>query len=370
MIGNIGTGSNLSTRGNASSARLGGWIAGAIAGLALLCAATAEGRDWAKEMFDHTTFDFGVVPRGAKVEHRFTIENRNEEEIRIESVESNCHCTTARATKQVLKSWEKAEIVATLDTRSEPDKKDATIEVVFAAPFAARVQLHTHSFIRGDIVVRPGAVQFGSINQGTAATREVKIVYGIGRNDWKIERVECANPHIETKFVETSRNATQVAYDLTVKLKNDAPPGYVQQPLILVTNDLDLSKSRVLVNVEGLVAAALTVRPSSLVMGTTEVGKAATGTLVVQGRAPFRIVAIRATDKRFQCKASTEAKPFHIIPVTFLATDAKTPPGKVIAKIRIETDLADAGAIEVDASIEVAAGSGDVGTGAEHPEKP
>jgi hypothetical protein len=355
----------MSPAGNTLPLRPRSSTIGAIVALMLLCAVSADGRDWAKEMFDHTSHDFGVVARGTKVEYRFTIENNNEEDIHIESVESNCRCTTAKATKQVLKSWEKGQIVVTLDTRSEPGQKDATIEVVFASPFAARVQLHTPSFVRGDVVVQPGAVQFGSVNQGVEASRDVKISYAPGRTDWRIERVECANPHIEAKVIETSRTTTQIAYKLSVKLKADSPPGYIQEPLMLVTNDLDPKKARVPVNIEGLVAAALTVRPSSLMMGVAEVGKSVTSNVVVQGRAPFKIVAIRSADERFQGKVPSEAKTFHIIPVTFLAKDAKTPSGKVSTKIRIETDLAGAGAVEVGASVEVVTGTTDTGQKAE-----
>jgi hypothetical protein len=333
-------------------------VVGAIAAT-LLFVAAAQGRDWATEMFDHTSHDFGVVARGAKAEHRFTIENNNEEDIHIESVTSSCHCTVAKLTKQTLKSWEKAEIVVTLDTRSEPGRKDATIDVVFAAPYSARVQLHTHSYIRGDVVVLPGAVQFGSVNQGTEGKSEVKVLYAVGRPDWQIQRIECANSHIEAKFVETSRSSTQVAYTLSVKLKADAPPGYVQEPLILVTNDVDASKARVPVSVEGLVAAALTVRPATLMMGMAEAGKPVTSNLVVQGRAPFKITAIRSSDDRFEAKLSTESKTFHIIPVTFLAKDAKAAPGKVSTKIRIETDLGGGGTVEVTASVEVVAAGED-----------
>ena len=139
-----------------------------------------------------------------------------------------------------------------------------------------------------------------------------------------------------------------------MKLKKDAPPGYIREPLVLVTNDFDARTARVPVTIEGLVAAALTVRPSPLMMGVAEIGKPVTSNLVVQGRAPFRILAIRSSDDRFEGKVPTEAKTFHIIPVTFLAKDAKTPPGKVTAKIRIETDLAGANAIEVSASVEIA----------------
>ena len=45
-----------------------------------------HGQDWAKAMFDHTSHDFGVVARGAKVEHRFVIENIYEEDAHIQSV--------------------------------------------------------------------------------------------------------------------------------------------------------------------------------------------------------------------------------------------------------------------------------------------
>jgi hypothetical protein len=330
-------------------------LAAVVGFLLPLCAASADARDWAAEMFDKTTHDFGVVARGAKAEYRFIIENNNEEDIRIESVTSSCHCTTPKLAKQVLKSWEKTELVVALDTRSEPGRKDATIDVVFAAPYSARVQLHTHAFIRGDVVVQPGAVQFGSVNQGVESTREAKVLYAIGRTDWQIQRVECSNPHIEARIAETNRNSTQVAYSLTVKLKADTPPGYIQEPLMLVTNDLDPSKARIPVSVEGLVAAALTVRPASLTMGVAELGKPVTSNLVIQGRTPFRIVAVRSSDDRFEGKVPAESKAFHIIPVTFLAKNASATPGKITAKIRIETDLGGASAVEVVATVELLA---------------
>jgi hypothetical protein len=330
------------------------WTAIALTGLLVSCAASAQAQDWAVKMFDKTSHDFGTIARGAKVDCRFVIENIYEEDAHIKGVTSSCQCSKPKIVKQTLKTWEKTEVVVTVDTRAEPGRKDGTIEVEFDQPFAAKVQLHVHSFIRGDIVVQPGSVQFGSVSQGAETTRELKVTYA-GRSDWKIDRVECANPHVEASFVEASRTPTLIAYNLTVKLKADTPPGYIQEPLMLITNDFDTTKSRVPVNIEGLVATALTVRPSSLVMGVAEIGKPVTSNLVVQGRAPFRILAIRSTDDRFQSKVPTDAKTFHIIPVTFLASGANATPGKVSATIRVETDMAGVDAVEVGASAEVVA---------------
>ena len=118
-----------------------------------------------------------------------------------------------------------------------------------------------------------------------------------------------------------------------MKLKPDAPPGYIRDQLMLVTNDFDPRAARVPVAVEGLVAAALTVRPSPLMMGVVEAGQPVTRNLVVQGRAPFHILAVRSADDRFQCKVPTEAKAAHILPVTFLAKDANSAGERLSAKI-------------------------------------
>ena len=319
----------------------------------LLFIPAARGQEWALKMFGNkTAHDFGVVARGAKVEYSFVFENIYEEDVHVASVTSSCGCSKAEATKKTLKTWEKAAIVVQVDTRGFLGTKDSTITVVFDLPFHAEVQLHVHSFIRGDVVVQPGAAEFGSVEQGAGAQRVLKISYA-GRNDWKIERVECADANVEARAVETSRAAGRVNYDLMVTLKKDAPPGYIRDQLILVTNDANPRSARVPVSVEGVVTSALAVRPSPLMMGLAEPGKPLTRNLVVTGRTPFRVTAVRSSDGRFQCKITDEAKKVHIIPVTFLATGAIAAAGKAEAKIRIETDMSGGAVVEVAASVQI-----------------
>lgn len=318
----------------------------------LLYASAGRAQDWARAMFNETTYDFGVVARGATVEHRFIVENSYEEDAHIQSISSSCGCSIPQINRKLLKTWEKAEILVTVDTRGFLGRKDATITVVFDQPFPAEVQLHVHTYIRSDIVVQPGAVLLGSVMQGTGAQQTLTVNYA-GRDDWRIAKVECANPYIEASAVETNRVPGQVGYSLSVRLKPDAPPGYIRDQLVLITNDYDARAARVPVAIEGLVAAALSVRPSPLLMGATEVGRPVTRNLVVQGRAPFRITAIRASDERFQCKPPSDIKAAHVLPITFLANSANSAAGTVTAKIRIETDLAGVNAAEVSVSVQL-----------------
>ena len=190
-----------------------------------LGAARGRGQDWAKKMFDATSHDFGTVARGAKVEHRFTVENIYVEDAHIAAVRTSCGCTAPKVTKQHLKTWEKTEIVTQVDTRGYYGRKDATVTVVFDRPFRAEVRLKLYTYIRSDVVVQPGSIQFGTLAQGTGGERKVTISYA-GRADWEIVKVESASPHIEAKVVKAPVTAPgRVTYQMIVTLKKDAPAG-------------------------------------------------------------------------------------------------------------------------------------------------
>jgi len=322
----------------------------------LILAQAAAAQDWARDMFDHTSHDFGVVARGAKVEHIFTMENIYVEDAHIADIRSTCGCTTPEADRRYLKTWEKAQIKATIDTRNFHGRKDATITVVLDKPFPAEVQLQVHCYIRSDVVVTPGAVQFGTVAQGQPAARRLAVAYA-GRSDWRITAVETTNPHLAVEVAESPQSARhlgQVAYDLTVTLKADAPPGYLRDQVTLVTNDFSAQASRVPVAVEGVVVSALSVRPSPLLLPVIELGRETTRQLVVQGKSPFHVKSVRCDDARFRFKIPEAAQNLQLIPVTFMAEGA---PGKVTGVIRIETDL-DGRALEVPVQVQIIAPAG------------
>ncbi|MDY0168034.1 MAG: DUF1573 domain-containing protein [Thermoguttaceae bacterium] len=322
---------------------------------AFLLSAQASAQEWARKMFDQTSHDFGVVARGAKVEHRFTVENIYEEDVRIASIRSTCGCTATEITKRHLKTWEKAEIVATLDTRSFLGRKDSTLTVVLDLPFPAEVQLQVHSYIRSDVVVQPGAVQFGSVNQGASAERRLTVSYA-GRGDWRIERVECSNPLLQVELTEAGRTSGQVVYDLIVRLSGEAPVGYVRDQLVLITNDRNTRASRVPVAVEGLVVSSISIRPSPLMLGVLASGQSVTRRLVVQGQEPFRITAVECDDPRFAFSVDDEAKSVHLVSVTFTAGPEL---GQVESTLRIATDLGSNGRPEAGVQAIVAPAQAD-----------
>ena len=228
----------------------------------------------------------------------------------ITSVRSSCGCTTPKIDKQLLKTWEKAELTAIIntDTRQYYGRKDATITVKFDLPFPAEVQVHItriYSQRRGCAAGR-SAIRIGQPRHGNEA-KEYRSVTPDATTGGSIG-LNVPIHYVEGQVTEVSRAGGLVKYNLSVKLKANAPAGYIQDQLFLVTNDKDQRSARVPVAVEGVISQALSVRPSPLLLGVVEAGQPVTRPLVIQGKTPFRITSVRSSDPRFQCKLPEGAK--------------------------------------------------------------
>lgn len=298
-----------------------------------------------------TSFNFGTVARGAKVEHRFTFSNPYVETVHVASVESTCHCTEPTAPKPEVKTYEQSEIVATVDTRNFKGQREATIKVTFDQPFPAVVQLHVYAYIRGDVVVQPGEARFDSVAQGEPATQKLAVTYA-GRPDWKIVDVRTTNAYLEAKATERSRTPEMTTYDLQIHLKPDAPAGYLRDQVILVTNDTNPKTTQVPVPVEANVVPAAQVRPSPLSLGILRPGQKALKTLVVQAKVPFHVLKATGPDNRFSFNLPSDAKLVQLVPLTF-AADGQA--GRVSGKVRLETDIAGMPILEVNVDGQIVA---------------
>jgi Protein of unknown function (DUF1573) len=325
--------------------RIGGMIA-----MLLVFAGQASAQQWATKMFSAVSHDFGAVPRSAKIEFAFPLTNLYRDDVHIAGVRSSCGCTLPRIEKETLKSWEKGSIIAEFNTRAFLGQHGAHVTVTIDQPQYAEVQLEVKGYIRTDVVVEPGQVAFGAIDEGSAAERKLSIEYSGGR-EWRILEVKPASSGLTATFKEKHRSPGRVSYDLLVKLAATAPTGYLREQLILVTNDNRSPELPVIV--EGRVTPELTVSPSSLMLGLLQPGQTVTRQLVIRAKRPFRVTGLEADGGDFQFKSnSAEAKPVHLVPVTFTAGNQ---PGKIAQHIRVETDLGPRGVGQIEILGEVVA---------------
>jgi len=307
-----------------------------VAFVLLVVCSPALAQDWATKMFPDTRHDFGSIARGAKAEFEFKFKNLYVEDLHVANVRSSCGCTIVRVARPDVKSLEHSAIVATINTMAFHGSRGATVTVTFDKPFYAEVQLQTACYIRTDVVFQPGSVQIGAVAQGATVDREVEVAYA-GRPDWQVLEVVSGNPHLSATVKEVARAGGQVRYRLCVHLDGGAPAGYLQEHLVLRTNDRNRTEVPVLV--EARVEPPIVISPASLFMGAVEPGQSVTKTIVLRGSAPFRVLSIGCNGGSFRFDmpaGESEAKMIHVIPVTFTGSQTG---GRWEQTIHVETDL-------------------------------
>ncbi len=301
----------------------------------LLLPAPLDAADWAERMFDVKTHDFGRVPYGAQAEYDFVVTNLNPFDVEIARTRVTCECTEPKVGKSLLKPGERTTITAHLATTKYNGRKGATITVAFSRPAYAEVQLHVTSYIDKQVEIDPASIDLGAVEQGKGAEKEATVRCS-GKPSWRIVEVRSPDPRLAGAVVETGRGPQGVSYALRAKLDPSASGGHFKHVLRLVTNDAETPEIPVMVH--GQVLSELEVSPAVLFMGVTTPGGTLNKVLVVRGKRPFKVLSVRCDAAGFElaAKDADQARPLHLVPVTYTAAGQ---PGKVSGTIRIQTDL-------------------------------
>ncbi len=276
--------------------------------------ATTASADWTDTVFPVKKHDFGTVAVAAKTEFRFPIHNTTAQTIHIRDVRASCGCTTPIIETPYIEPNQTGSVLARFNTGTFRGKRGATLTVVIDQPYYTEVRLRVDGYIRQDMVVHPGAVEFGQINAGDSHEKTVQILYA-GRDDWSVVDVLTNKPWMIAEAKQESRGPQRATYNLTVRLDPSAPAGPFQDEVIVVTNDK--SMPRVPVRVSGDVQSALTVSPQSITLDAVKPGEPVSKQLVVRGREPFVIERIELPGFDVSFEPITTAKATHVFSATF-----------------------------------------------------
>jgi hypothetical protein len=301
-----------------------------------LAGSTLSAQDWARKLFSTSEHNFGSVARGAKAEYRFVVTNNLQGDVHIASVRTSCGCTTpyVENDKRTLKTYDTTAIVAHLNSETHLGQRAATLTVTLDQPQYAEVQLQIRALVHTDIIMEPTSVQFGTVEQGKPAEAQVRL-YRADFPHWQIQGVHLSDPNLQGEVIELARQGGQVWYDFRVHLSATASPGYISDHAILTTNDPGMAQ--VVVQVEGQVRPNVVVSPADLFLGVMHIGQKVTKPLVVRADKPFRIKSITGDKASFVIPdPPSDAKPVHVVPVTFVAGAEL---GKVVKTIHIDTDI-------------------------------
>lgn len=288
-------------------------------------------KDWAHKVFKVHRHDFGDVARNAKSEFVFEIENPFTTDLHIAGVRTSCGCTTPKILKKTITTYEKGGILTVYNTDRFQGRRSATLTVTFDRPHFAEVQLTVQGNIRNDIEINPGVITFGAVDMGQTSEQKAQVRYQ-GRRSWEVVGLRGESEYFDIDFVRLGNHSN--AFEIVARLKPNAPVGYFQEQVILMTNHPDGSEFPL--SVEGRIVPPVVIGPAVLHLGVIQPGQTVSKKIVVRGKKPFRIVSIEPKDERFSFQVPTEAKKIHIVPLSFTAG---TDQAKIVETIEVVTDI-------------------------------
>jgi len=279
--------------------------------------------------------DFGTVARAANTEHRFELFNPFPGEMQIRSVRTSCGCTTAFVETEKIPAGQKGTILARFNTGSHMGQKGATLTVSVAQPIFTELQLNVKGYIRSDVVLSPGEAAFGNTPEGEPRNLELSLNY-VGRSDWAITDIVSPLDYVEVAFAEVERTAGRVSYKISVDLDGTAPAGFLQNQLVLHTNDRRLKTLPI--RLLGSIEPTLQVSPQSVALGNIKPGEPVQQRLVLKGRAPFRVLDITSEQAEVRFEKDEIPKKAHLINI-IVAPHSTGIDGDVEGQLLLKTDL-------------------------------
>ena len=309
-----------------------------VAALALGWAWPAGAADWTDAVFPERSHDFGTVARGSKVHHSFKLVNSTNQEIHIASWKTKCGCTDVRVGARDIPPGTQTVIEAVIDTTNFKNYKASGLTLFLDRPSVASVDLNITCFIREDVALNPGQVDFGTVNRSKQPKAELSLAYSGGQASWAVTEMKTISDHIVAELREQGRSpGGQVNYSLTATLKPSAPIGIFKDQITLKTNDP--SGQTIPISVSAVVQSNVMVSPSVINFGSVKPGQTIQKTVLVRSAQPFKLTEIKPAQAELTAPAvSDQSKGLHTVVLTFKAPGRL---GPYNAAVEFETDLKD-----------------------------
>jgi hypothetical protein len=309
-----------------------------------LAAGNAAAATWADGLFEELSKDFGSVPRGPTLKHGFKVKNNTDRPVNIAGVRVSCGCVTATALQNYLKPNEETHILAQMDTTRFTGVKSVTIYVTFNAPTNEEVRLWVQANGRNDFGMAPDTIAFGQVKRGSQPSASTVVTF-YGTSDAQVTEAKSESNYVLASVKEVRRQDSEVAYQVTARLRADAPVGKWYTDLWLKTNNPGTAPIRVPLTVE--IESSLTVSPDPVAMGSVKVQGESERRVIIRGVKPFKITSVTGTDTDLTARDSTtDSKAVHVLTLKLKGSR----PGDVNRTIHVLTDLPEDNKIDFQVS--------------------
>ena len=300
--------------------------------------ASGQGLDWVASALSERSHDFGTVARGSQLHYSFPLVNRTNQDIHILNWQTKCGCTNVSVGARLIPPGTQTTIEATIDTTRFIGPKASGLRLRLDQPSYAEADLNLNCFIRGDIVMNPGQIDFGIVRRDKLVPASLTLIYAGGRSDWEVTKMKTQSSKVKAELRELNRTADgQINYSLAANLQPGLSNGYFRDEITLVTNDPQ--SPTIPIAVVANITGAVSVTPSIINFGTVRPGQSVAKIVLVRSAQPFTITRLQASSQEIQTTETTKGPlPAHTLTLTYKA-HAQTGPSH--ATLKVETDIKD-----------------------------
>jgi hypothetical protein len=280
--------------------------------------------------------NFGTLPKGTLAVHRYTITNIYDVPMQVTHIRRSCECLKTIPPMKVLQPNEAAEFTVALDTAQFTGPNVQSLFVTFGPSHYSTAVLRFETVSRTDVMLSPGSVQFGTVQQGTKVSQAITLEYSGKQTDWRLTEIVRPRPELDVEVKEASRGFLGVKYQITVNLKPGIDAGMLSEQLNFKTNDPQMPI--VTVNIGGTILAPITPNKTRIQFGKVKVGETKQENIIIRGTLPFTYEVLQAKDSQIQVgNVHPAATPVHTASITWQPTK----PGPFKEEITIKSDLPD-----------------------------
>lgn len=268
-------------------------VAWVLLGAVLLLARVTPADEAPRVVLDESAFDFGMVERGAKIEHTFRLANRGTGELRIDHVKGSCGCTVGVASASQVPGGGDGRVLVTLDTSGMAGRITKVVNVYTNDAASPVVGLTMTGEIVADTVLSPNPLYLGRVRRGERIRREVLMRPGRPGGTTAVTRVETSGSVVQATLEQLPDGPGQ---RLVVELRRDLPLGRFSEQLTLHTTSTHEPTLRL--TVFGSVEGDVVVLPPQVTFGVTRSDAALERELFIRNRGerPLTVTRVAVPD--------------------------------------------------------------------------
>lgn len=192
---------------------------------------------------DETRYDFGVVTKGDKVEHRFTFRNEGDEPLVIDNVKSSCSCTATLVTNKEIPPGESGSVEAVFDSARFRGRIHKTIFVFSNDPQQPSSQFLLEGEVALALQAVPAQLNFGTLHAGEESQQRL-VVKNISSKTLRLVNVRSSNAALKVDWQEAELQPGEEV-EMTATLKAQISLGTIGGTVLIRTDRADVPEFQI-----------------------------------------------------------------------------------------------------------------------------